>query len=236
MEMGMSVVFDVSSELVGAPPDDYAMCGADGSYGTYSAAAAGGAVQTQSTGEAGGGDASIKDATMATFIALLVFLFALVVLVSGCYWLSSRKWKGMFSQVSLDQDEVQNPISTHNAGAGSGGAGGRPGSSGGDGGGTNSSPGRGSDVESGGAGAGAVQMVSLRAPSSGGYSAAAAGRDAGQGAGAYDQEEDDDGLEEVTFNDLVVPPPGKKQQGKGGLAAGIRGIKRTVSRLISHDS
>lgn len=226
MEMGMSVVFDVSSELVGAPPEDYAMCGADGSYGTYSAAlaAGGGTADTQSTGDAGGGDASVNEATMATFIALLVFLFALVVLLSGCYWLSSRKWKGMFSQVSLDQDEVQNPISTHNAGAGSGGAGG-----------AGSSPGRGGDVESGGAGPGAVQMVSLRAPSSGGYSAAAAGRDAGQGAGAYYQEEDD-GLEEVTFNDLVVPPPGKKQQGKGGLAAGIRGIKRTVSRLISHDS
>lgn len=213
----MSVVFDVSSELVGAPPEDYAMCGAAGSYGIYGAAlaAGGGTVETQGTGEAGGGDASMKASVMATFIALLVFLFALVVLVSGCYWLSSRRWKDMFSQVSLDQDEVQNPVSTHN-----------PAADGGSGGAASCSPARVSDVENGGGGAGIVQMVSLRAPSGGGY----------QGAGVHDLQEQDDGLEEVTFNDLVAPPPGKKQQGKGGLAAGIRGIKRTVSRLISHES
>jgi hypothetical protein len=243
MEMGMSVAFNEASELVGAPPADYGMCGADGTYGAWAAllAAQQAEVDIIPSSFSSGSDQDSKAFTITVSLLAVVF-FALLVLAAG-FWLASRKWKGLFHRVDLQAgtEAVENPLtvpvsSTEPAAFGHAAAH--------------------ADVESGG-----VQMTSLGAgttkPINGGRIRDAAGH-------AHDDEHHDD-LEEISFSSTVgsggyTKGPGSKLghggdvkvnrgaavvAGVGGAVseavgagaarvdAGLRGLRRSISRVVS---
>lgn len=117
MEMGMAVVFDEASELVGAPPADYGMCGVDSEYSTYTALAASVSSDTSN-------DEQFEESSeFSILVSVLAVLFVLVVVALVGLWLSRRKLHGMFYQIDMDpgnNEAVVNPIGSASSGGGGG--------------------------------------------------------------------------------------------------------------------
>jgi hypothetical protein len=242
MEMGMSVAFNEASELVGAPPADYGMCGADGTYGAWAAllAAQQAEVVITPSSFSSGSDQDSKAFTITVSLLAVVF-FALLVLAAG-FWLTSRKWNGFFHRVDLQAgtEAVENPLTIPVSSA-------EPEAFG--------QAAAHADVESGG-----VQMTSLGAgttkPNNGGRIREAEGH-------AHEDDHHDD-LEEISFSSTVGSGYTKGRgtklgqgadakvnrgaavvAGVGGavseavgagaarVGAGLGGLRRSISRVVS---
>lgn len=108
----MAVTFDEASELVGAPPADYGMCGAAGEYSTYTAFGAGGST--------GSNDEKFQESSVfSILVSVMAVLFVVVVVALLGWWCSRRKLNGMFYSIDLDprnEESVVNPIGAVPAG------------------------------------------------------------------------------------------------------------------------
>ena len=121
LEMGMGVVFDESSEQVGAPPGDYAMCGIDGTYEVLQALTATNQsiIIVESNNNDNNDDNSMTVQEKADFMqspvfaSLLTFvlLFFILLVGFGVYWGMKRygHCKIVFFQL---EDEVENPMTS----------------------------------------------------------------------------------------------------------------------------
>jgi hypothetical protein len=179
-----------------------------------------------------GSDQDSKAFTI-TVSLLAVVVFALLVLAAG-FWLSSRKWNGLFHRVDLQAgtEAVENPLSMHAGHDTVGHAAAH------------------ADVESGD-----VQMTSVGTNAGSAIPSGPHTHNSGSGAGLSDQADADghhDDLEEISFStpgrtDGYHKERGNKPMlgGVGGavtgavgagaarVGAGLRGLRRSVSRVIA---